>query len=758
MIADPADGAGVTTLRGRLGRLLPGRLLPGRERLGRLLPAGLLARVRLGAVVLGCLGIVGQLGQLGNVTKSAAYHRCSAAAIVLLVGMLLVTYFRGRAHWWDPILLPILVVIGGSGLVDPLAGISLALGVSAALALYGSLRLWVVRTLGAMIAVPLAVVVSPVSMDRPVSWNTGPVIGLVPQLLLVSALMRGIYAALARQQQAIAREAVLARSGRDMLGITEIAAVRDRAMRAAGQLVDVTPDTALLVLRRAPDGLRIANLAGVPEQLRGTAVPDQVVGDPDGLCTLVPWARHWRAETLADDLHIVVGGAGHVPDDVFDAFRNLAHQVVLAEAGCRTHAEMDHRANHDQLTQLPTRAKFAHRLAAAVDAGPPGSVALLNIDLDDFKQVNDSYGHAAGDELLIRVAERIADAGGPGSLAGRFGGDEFALLLTGLSRPAEAEEIAELLCVRLIAPVTLAGTTVAVGASIGVAVTVPGVTAGDLTRRADIAMYSAKAQGKNRVEAFHPDQHGDAVGHRIREKHLGAAVDRDEIRIRYRPRFEPRTGAMLAIETHACWEHPVFGLLEGGDLLALAERTGNLEILGRHLLRRTCEQIADLPGGRELRFTVDVSGQQLRDPAYADTVLDTLAGAGLDPSRLEIEVTGADPLDATEGAASVSGRQLGRLAERGVRLALDAEQTRWATLALLGAYRIHRLTVDAADAAAIELARSVGRVLGTEIVVCGVADATRTIGLADAVQGDALAPRMSHDELAAWLSRVPAAV
>jgi diguanylate cyclase (GGDEF)-like protein len=470
----------------------------------------------------------------------------------------------------------------------------------------------------------------------------------------------------------------------------------------------------------------------------------------------VPWVRHWRIETFDDDLHLVVGGARSVPDDVFDAFRNLASQVVLAEVGCRSHAEMDHRANHDHLTQLPTRAKFADRLAAAVDAGPAGSVALLNIDLDDFKQVNDSYGHAAGDELLIRVAERITATGGPGSLAGRFGGDEFALLLTGLSGPADAERIAGLLCARLIDPVPLAGTTVAVGASIGVAVTTSGSTAGDLTRRADIAMYSAKAQGKNRVDVFHSDRHGDAVGRRHREMHLGAAVDRDEIGIRYRPQFAPGTGTVVAIETHAYWEQPLHGVLEGGDLLALAGRTGNLQLLGRQVLRRTCEQIAALPGGRRLRFTVDVSGRQLRDPAYAETVLATLAGAGLDPELLELEVAGVDPLDAAEGAESVCGRQLRRLGERGVRVALDAEHTRWASPALLCAYRIHRLTVDAADAAAVELATSVGRVLGTGIVVRGVTGAGGTTGAADAIQGDGLAPEMDHDQLAAWLQRVPA--
>ena len=297
-------------------------------------------------------------------------------------------------------------------------------------------------------------------------------------------------------------------------------------------------------------------------------------------------------------LHVAIGGARAVAADVADVVMNLANQTVLAEAGQASHEELDYRANHDQLTQLPTRTKFFRAVAAAVDGDETGTVALLIIDLDDFKQVNDVYGHAAGDELLVEVAERIATVGGPGSMAARFGGDEFTLLLTGLNGPVQAEQIAELLCARLVAPIVLSSATVKVGASIGVAVTAPGRTAGDLTRCADIAMYSAKAQGKNRIEVFHPDQHQwAAAAHRTREKHLSRAIECGEIVLRYRPLIAPGTGEPVAVEAHAYWQSPRFGEIGAdGGLSDLVAHTGNLADFRAHVVHTVCTDLAGAAG------------------------------------------------------------------------------------------------------------------------------------------------------------------
>jgi diguanylate cyclase (GGDEF)-like protein len=155
---------------------------------------------------------------------------------------------------------------------------------------------------------------------------------------------------------------------------------------------------------------------------------------------------------------------------------------------------------------LPTRDKFFRELDAATAAGAPGSVALLLIDLDDFKAVNDTYGHAAGDELLVELAGRIVCAGGPGSVAARLGGDEFALLLTGLGTPGDATVTARAVSAAIVAPARLTDATVTVGASIGIAAAIAGCCAGELTRHADVAMYAAKAHGKNRVQHYDTDR------------------------------------------------------------------------------------------------------------------------------------------------------------------------------------------------------------------------------------------------------------
>ncbi|HEY0002401.1 MAG TPA: GGDEF domain-containing protein [Actinoplanes sp.] len=474
------------------------------------LPAGSLGRARLGAVFLGGLAVLGQLPQLGNPGRSAEYLRLSAAAILLLLGMVLFIYRSGRAPWWTSILLPVLVVIGASGLKDPLAGTAFAVSATMVLSLYVSTPSWFVLVAGAMTSVPFAVAISPYSAGRIIGWDTATVLSIVPQVLLMSSMMRGIYLALHRQDRAAEREAELARCGRDMLGVTDAGRLHEIARRAGDKLVALQPGIALLILRPLPDGgLVVSSAGGGPGDVRGRAVGDDVLTDPALLAALVPGHAHWTIDPFgtdpaAPDRYLAVGGRRRVPTDVLDTFRNLSLQVLLGEGGCRAHAELEHAAHHDHLTQLPTRAKFLRAVGTALTEAPSDTVAVLNIDLDDFKQVNDRHGHTAGDELLVQVASALTEAAGGRGLAGRFGGDEFALLLTGLGDPAEADDVARQLVARLAAPMRLSAGTVHVGASIGVAVAELGITVADLTRRADTAMYAAKASGKNRIEIYTP--------------------------------------------------------------------------------------------------------------------------------------------------------------------------------------------------------------------------------------------------------------
>ncbi|GAA0453576.1 hypothetical protein Ade02nite_01810 [Paractinoplanes deccanensis] len=430
--------------------------------------------------------------QLGNPGRSEAYVRLAAVAIVALLVLIILAYARERSPWWTVPLVPALIAVGGAGLRDPLGALALALASTVALSLYGSRTQWAARLLLASAAYPAAVAISPDSLGRHLSWHDGNVLALIPQLLLMAFLTRGIYRALRRQERAAAREALLAQAGSAMLGVTDVARIRETGRRTAEALVALHPGVALLVVRRDCRGRHIANLAGVPAGLRGRRLAEL-----DDLKALLPGLRTWHFHALSADVEVAVAGRRAVPPEVMDAFRTLSHQVMLAEGGCLAHAELEHIAHHDHLTQLPNRAKFLRAVGAAL-AGPD-PVALLNVDLDDFKQVNDSYGHAAGDELLMEIAARLASAAEGRGLAGRFGGDEFALLLTD---PAEAPAVAARLCEHLSQPVRLTAATVTVGASIGVAVAEPGITAKELTRRADLAMYAAKTLGKNRTETY----------------------------------------------------------------------------------------------------------------------------------------------------------------------------------------------------------------------------------------------------------------
>jgi diguanylate cyclase (GGDEF)-like protein len=475
-------------------------------RIRQLLPTGNLARTRLAAMIIGCIGLISTLFQVGNAQRSAGWSLAALLSILLVMTAVLVAHLRGRAPWWDSYTLPVLMSIGGAGLQDPLSTVAMAFAVTLGLSLYGPTSLWVVRTVGNSLAILAAVAISPISLGRFISWHSPTVLGLLPPLVLMSVLMRGLYLALQHQERVGARDAVLARTGSRMISLTDVAAVRRAGIEAANEIITLTPGVVMVILRRGDSGLFVANLAGLPESLRHRAVTD-----PAAFRALAPDYRYWRIETFSADLHLLVGGRKPVADDVLAAFRTVANQVVLGEGACRSHAELDHRAHHDHLTGLPTRIKFFRELNAATAAGAPGSVAMLLIDLDDFKMVNDTHGHAAGDALLIELAGRIVDAGGPASVAARLGGDEFALLLTGLTEPGDAETMASMVRTAIMAPVRLADATVAVGASIGVAPATPALGAEELTRHADLAMYAAKARGKNQVERYDPVRHGDRL-------------------------------------------------------------------------------------------------------------------------------------------------------------------------------------------------------------------------------------------------------
>jgi diguanylate cyclase (GGDEF)-like protein len=696
-----------------------------------------LRRTRNIACGLALLVLINQYLLFDRTTLSPTMFVAAQLAPIGIAAVLAFTALRRQTYWWDAILLPPLMVLTGIGLGDPMAVIGLALAVLAHQSLFGGVRLWLVRTVLGASSIPAVVAYVEFYRGSAMHWQS--VIYLLPQVAMMSMLTRALYLALLRQANAQAREAVLADASRQMLTAADVQAVMEIGMVAVRELISLTPGLVVMIARPGADGLLIARSEGLTSQWGGGMIPLSVADDPAPYFrAILPGLRHWAADRTADR-YTFLGYHKRLPADLLDSFRTLKHQVVLGEASRASHAELDHRANHDHLTKLPNRAKFFASLAAAVDEGPPGTVALLNIDLDDFKKVNDTYGHAAGDELLVQVAERIREADPAGGLGARFGGDEFALMITGLAEPAVADKIAEDLCARLVAPMVLAAATVRVGASIGVAVLAPQCSATELIRRADIAMYSAKALGKNRVVTFTAEVHGEVARHRQLEDQLPYAIARGEIAVYFQPYLSLATGTWAGIEALAAWHHPRLGLVSCRPLLAIAERTGDLADVTAHIVRSVAGQLASVPGGTALPVGLNVGARQLLDPDFAGSVLATLAETGLDPHRLVLEIIESEHID-----APAAREQLHRLAAGGVRIALDDFGTGYVSLTSLRSFPIHQLKVDGTfltgDPGALDLVLSMGELLGTPTVVQGVTAPEQLARLrrtgATAVQGD----------------------
>ncbi|MEU8664903.1 hypothetical protein AB0C31_50800, partial [Actinoplanes philippinensis] len=271
--------------------------------MSRILPAGNLGRARLGAAVISVLMMVPSLGQHTSLVHGESWNRWGLVAALLVIGNLILSCAMARTWWWQALLVPPLTVLGIFTLVDPLSGISVAVGVSLTLSLYGSTAQWVVRTLGLLATVPAAVGLTPVSMGRALVWHEPPVLGLIPAILLLSVLIRCIYVILLQQEQASSRDAVLARTGTAVLGATDLAEVRRLGTGAAAEIVALHPGIGWLVACRRPDGLTVLSVAGLDDDVRGRVLPDAVVADPELLTGLLPRYRRWRVELLERPAH-----------------------------------------------------------------------------------------------------------------------------------------------------------------------------------------------------------------------------------------------------------------------------------------------------------------------------------------------------------------------------------------------------------------------------------------------------------------------
>ena len=408
----------------------------------------------------------------------------------------------------------------------------------------------------------------------------------------------------------------------------------------------------------------------------------------------------------------------------------IAHVEDITEQR-RTAAHLQWAASHDELTGLPNRAHFLEQLRRRLDGAEVGSIAVLFIDLDNFKVVNDSLGHAVGDQLLRGMTERLRSVVRDRDMLGRFGGDEFIVMLDGLQLDVSPADIAERIRVAISRPLMVEDSELYVSSSIGIAFADrAGVTADELLRDADAAMYRAKARGRDCVEAFAPGTHETSVLALRTSGELRHGLERGEIVPYYQPIVELASGQLTGFEVLARWRHPDRGLLGPDQFLAMAEETGLIADVGAAVLRASLSQLglwqANVPSLADVSIAVNVSVRQLVDVRFRDLVAEVLAETGVQADSLWLEIT-ESALMSDVKSATIALRNLRNL---GLHLSVDDFGTGYSSLTYLKRFPVEAIKVDrgfvkglgidAEDTTIVEAVVNLGRSLGLIVVAEGV--------------------------------------
>jgi diguanylate cyclase (GGDEF)-like protein len=411
----------------------------------------------------------------------------------------------------------------------------------------------------------------------------------------------------------------------------------------------------------------------------------------------------------------------------------LASEAAMALENARLYDEIRHQALHDGLTGLANRVLFRDRVIQALDRckGREGRpFAVLFIDLDDFKVLNDTLGHARGDDVLIAAAARVESSLRPSDTAARLGGDEFAVLLDDVGDERTALSIAIRLADALRQPVNLGDATPTIAASIGVALSGQGEeTADDLLRNADVAMYAAKASSRGRAVVFQPTFRAEAAVRLDLAAQLRGVEARGELRLDYQPIVELSSGAVVGLEALVRWQPPDRPLMMPGQFIDIAEETGDIVPMGQWILREACRQTREWQlrlGLPSLQISVNLSARQFQEPDLVESIGRVLEETGLPPSSLILEITESGLMARTAGT-------IGRLAELrtlGVHLAIDDFGTGYSSLSYLERFPVDILKIDrsfilnaTAPGERPAIARAIvelGRTLGLRVVAEGI--------------------------------------
>jgi diguanylate cyclase (GGDEF)-like protein/PAS domain S-box-containing protein len=396
----------------------------------------------------------------------------------------------------------------------------------------------------------------------------------------------------------------------------------------------------------------------------------------------------------------------------------------------RAERELEKQAQHDLLTGLPNRRLLVQQLGKELEKSQEASLAVIYLDLDGFKFVNDTLGHHAGDELLQRAAQRLSSYVPTGGILARMGGDEFTLVLPGLKYDSEAQSVAEKLLASLERGFEVEGNELTIGASVGISMFPrDGLDVSSLLQTSDAAMYAAKHQGKNRVQFFTPEMGQEARERLELENYLRRAIERGELSLHYQPQFGPGTASVVRFEALLRWKNPVLGSVSPMKFIPVAEEAGLIVSIGNWVLEQACRDAKKWHDGGERRGTgvaVNVSTIQFVRPDYVDQVFETLRRTGLPPHLLELEITESVVIHGVDEVVE----KIERLRERGISIAIDDFGTGYSSLSYLQRLPLDCLKIDRAfvrdiagnnsAAAFTESLVSLAHSLGMRVVAEGV--------------------------------------
>ena len=561
-----------------------------------------------------------------------------------------------------------------------------------------------------------------VSGSRPVSapgqliaviWATtdlsGRAAASLPWILLVVGLVAAALIAVLFEKSERHRDSAVDRLRQLQLKDADLSraqAMQERANARFAAMVRYSTDLTTVVspageiLYQSPSSASLLSLA--PEGLLGRALVNFVHPDDRDLFAQILNQTAGRPGSQLSAAWRLIGSDGSAVEVDVRATNLLDNPsvagIVLNSRDVsdrnRLEAELRHQAFHDRLTGLANRALFEDRLENALGrlSRGDGVLGVLFLDLDDFKTINDGRGHHVGDGLLVAVADRLAQGLRAGDTFARIGGDEFAVLV-------EAPEVdyvratAERLLASLTEPFELATGTTTVRASIGIAVTAGLLSAQELLRDADIAMYAAKSAGKGRVEVFDTGLHEQVVSRLQLEVDLARALEADQLVLYYQPMVDVPSGEIIGVEALMRWVHPSRGIISPAEFIPVAESTGLIVPMGRWLLERACTDIGSLAGAFAaggLHLSLNLSARQLTDPGLVHDVEAALRGSGLRPELLTLEITEsvlmADPDQAVEVITA--------LKRLGVKMSIDDFGTGYSSLGYLQRLPVDELKID----------------------------------------------------------------